>query len=162
MKTSRRPRRGAVVMSVVPLLIAAVLASGGCRAKVNSGVGFQLPEGDPELGRQAFIDLKCYACHTVEGVDLPKPMIPSADVIMLGGEVTQVRTYGRLMTAIVHPTASLSSKYAIPPGAPPPKSPMPTLNETMTVAELVNLITFLQPHYRELKRVYQTSPNMLP
>jgi hypothetical protein len=37
---------------------------------------------------------------------------------------------------------------------------MPTVNETMTVEQLVNLIAFLQPQYRELQPLYEQIPMM--
>jgi hypothetical protein len=62
------------------------------------------------------------------------------------------------MTSIIHPTESISVKSFSVPGQAAPQTPMPTLNETMTVAELVNLIVFLQPHYRELQPLYEPAP----
>lgn len=154
MNTNQTPFRHAAKL-LAGLLSAAVLAAAGCAPKINSGVGFQLPKGDALRGQQAFIDLKCFACHTVDGVELPKPIVAPASVVILGGEVTQTRTYGRLMTAIIHPTERIAMRQNGRTGTPPAKSPMPTLNTSMTVAQLVDLITFLQPHYRELQPIYQ-------
>lgn len=38
---------------------------------VPPGWQFSLPEGKAEAGRQAFIDLSCYQCHTISGEQLP-------------------------------------------------------------------------------------------
>jgi mono/diheme cytochrome c family protein len=159
MNTNRRPRRRPLRFGALAVLLAMAVATSGCPPQVNSGVGFQLPQGDADRGKQTFVALKCHACHQVDGVDLPKPTATEA-IVMLGGEVTQTRTYGRLMTAIIHPTQSLSPKFAGAAAKPPLKSPMPTFNDTMTLAQLVDLITFLQPHYRELQPIYE--PTLMP
>lgn len=139
----------------------AVLALSGCRPAATSGRGFQLPPGTPAMGKQAFIDLKCYTCHRVEGIaDLPPPTQPPEKIVVLGGEVAQVRTYGRLMTAIIHPSQSISEKMIARPEKQSKESPMPSVNEIMTVEQLINLIAFLQSQYRELQPLYEQYPMM--
>ena len=44
-------------------------ATGG----VPRGWKFSVPEGDPEAGQQAFVELQCYSCHRVTGDKLPVP-----------------------------------------------------------------------------------------
>jgi len=113
------------------------------------------------MGKQAFIDLKCYTCHRVDGIaDLPPPTQPPEKIVVLGGEVAQVRTYGRLVTAIIHPSQSISEKMITRPDPPSKESPMPSVNEIMTVDQLINLIAFLQPQYRELQPLYEQYPMM--
>ena len=113
------------------------------------------------MGKQAFIDLKCYTCHRVDGIaDLPPPTQPPEKIVVLGGEVAQVRTYGRLMTAIIHPSQSISERMIARPEKQTKESPMPTVNEIMTVEQLINLIAFLQPQYRELQPLYEQMPMM--
>ncbi|HVS23484.1 MAG TPA: hypothetical protein VMU03_07150, partial [Gammaproteobacteria bacterium] len=55
----------------------------GCGQK--SGVGFRLPDGDAARGREAFLALRCNACHHVAGLDLPNQGNGAADVA-LGGQ----------------------------------------------------------------------------
>lgn len=130
------------------LLVAALsLVLAGCGRNVKSTTAFHLPPGDAELGRVAFLALKCHACHTVKGVELPAPVIAPENVIALGGEVVRSRTYGDLLSAIVHPNDRLSDKMPPALRVRTEKSPMPAVNEVMTVAQLVNLIAFLQPKY---------------
>lgn len=129
----------------------AVLAGAGCAPSPKSGRGFRPPDGDALRGRQAFIDLKCYACHRVDGVELPAPTIAPENVVVLGGEVAQIRTYGRLVTSIIHPPpVGFSGKQALPSGQELTKPRMPTVNESMTVEQLLDIVAFLQPHYSEL------------
>lgn len=146
---------GALGMRASLILVLAgtiLMGTVGCRPAAKSGRGFQLPEGDATLGKQAFVDLKCYTCHRVDGVaDLPAPTEPAGKVVVLGGEVSQVRTYGRLMTSIIHPSATISEKMSNPTGKKFTESPMRSVNDQMTVSQLINLITFLQPRYRDLQ-----------
>lgn len=150
-------------LSLVLVLAGAVIMGAvGCRPAAKSGRGFQLPGGNAALGKQAFVDLKCFRCHRVDGVaDLPSPTEPANKVIVLGGEVSQVRTYGRLMTSIIHPSETISEKMINRSAKPVTESPMPVANDKMTVSQLINLITFLQPRYRELQPLYEQYPGGL-
>ena len=84
--------------------------------------GFSLPPGDPIAGRVAFIELKCSNCHSVFG-DAEFVRAPEYDglIVPLGGEVRVVKSYGELVTAIIHrkasarmSTSSMSTPRAIP------------------------------------------------
>lgn len=146
--------------ALLALASIAPLVMSGCQPSLKSGRGFQLPQGNAALGRQAFVDLKCYTCHRVDGVaDLPSPTEPADKVVVLGGEVSQTRTYGRLMTSIIHPSQTISEKMPNPTGKKVTESPMRAVNDTMTVSQLINLITFLQPHFRELQPIYEEYPS---
>jgi L-cysteine S-thiosulfotransferase len=109
--------------------------------------GFRLPEGDPERGKLAFAELQCQTCHPVEGVELPPPFSRSPIQVVLGGEVTRVKTYGELVTAIIHPDYEMSEKF---PGTleKGDVSPMPEFNEFMTVGQMIDIVAFLQPRYK--------------
>ena len=122
----------------------------GCDSS-QSGRRLHLPKGNPEHGQAAFIALKCTNCHTVEGVDLPRPTIQSKDVVTLGGAVPQIRTVGDLITSIIHPTESISYKLKIPGARLPSTSPMPTVNAVMTVTQMIDLVRFLQPRYSQME-----------
>jgi len=133
-------------------LIAVALFT-GCDRNVRMGKGFVFPEGDAGRGKQAFTDLECYNCHRVEGVfDLPAPTASPEKVLVLGGKVAQLRTYGDLVTAIIHPKYELSDKW--PGRANAGESPMRVSNETMTVTQLLDIVTFLHPKYQELEQLY--------
>ena len=132
--------------------VALLLVAVGCEAPVNSGRGFSLPEGDPDRGKQAFVDLKCYTCHEVRGVnDLPEPGDTVEAPVLVGGQVARVKTYGDLVTAIIHPshqlTEDLQGRWEEQSGM----SPMPEFNDSMTVRQMTDLVTFLQPSYTKLE-----------
>jgi hypothetical protein len=70
------------------LLGLAVLAGAalGCDAGARSATGFRLPDGDPQAGRAAFVELRCHSCHTVAGETvLPAPVAQPAVGVPLGG-----------------------------------------------------------------------------
>jgi sulfur-oxidizing protein SoxX len=113
----------------------------------ESPLGFRLPDGDAPAGRQAFVDLRCYACHEVPGV--PIEDIERIIHVELGGKTTHVKTYGELVTSIINPSHKIAPPYresAVLEG----QSLMSYayLNEAMTVQQLVDLVAFLQPTYQ--------------
>jgi sulfur-oxidizing protein SoxX len=122
----------------------------GCDSSLKSTSRFRLPQGSAENGRAAFVALKCTDCHSLAGVDLPKPTATPDKVVMLGGEVARLRTIGDLLTSIVHPDFAISDKLPRPKGPMPANSPMRVMNDQMTVTQLIDLVTFLQPYYKQL------------
>ena len=140
----------AVVFGFALLLVGLLV---GCDRAKRMSRGFVFPVGVEARGRQAFVELECYNCHRVDGVpDLPGPAVPSERVVILGGKVAKVRNYGDLVTAIIHPKYELSDKLVN--RAAYPESPMHVVNDRMTVAQMLDIVTFLQPHYHELEPVY--------
>jgi mono/diheme cytochrome c family protein len=132
-------------------------------ARMNKG--FRLPEGDDSRGKAAFVELKCHQCHTVAGMELPKPDGPSAISYELGGEVRVVKSYGELVTAIIQPQHVVSAKYVQQleetqrEGA---ASPMPDFNSRMTVTQLTDIVTFLHEHYQKMPPPGVNYPYYLP
>lgn len=122
----------------------------GCDRGVKSGAGFRLPEGDAEKGKAAFLALKCNTCHQVAGVDLPAPSSKGKLNVYLGGEVTKLRSYGELVTSVINPAHGLTPGFdkKLMDGAK--QSPMPEFNEVMTVAQMIDLVAFLHPRYKQL------------
>lgn len=116
----------------------------GCNTGPQSSRGFRLPDGDMARGKQAFLDLKCHTCHKVEGEDLPAP---TAFHLTLGGTTTRVKTYGELVTSIINPSHVIAPQYQAQLTAAN-LSPMPEFNHLMTVAQMIDLVAFLQPHYK--------------
>jgi hypothetical protein len=116
-----------------------------CACSPESPFGFRLPEGDAAAGRQAFVDLRCNACHEVAGV--PIEYLEGIAHVQLGGETTYVKTYGELVTSIINPSHKI-----VPPqiGVTPEGQSVMSLaylNDVMTVQQLVDLVAFLQPTY---------------
>lgn len=139
---------------VLAAIAVATLAALGCAPNTKSGRGFTMPAGNAEKGKAAFVQLKCHQCHRVDGIELPAPTGKSEMILTLGGDVNRRRTYGDLVTSIIHPTKALSDKLPVGQIKSPDQSPMPTVNNEMTVTQLVDIVTFLEPTYRQLVPLY--------
>lgn len=142
--------------TITPLVILslgmAFMLSSGCAPSPKSTRGFVFPEGDVTRGKATFVELKCYECHQVDNVDgLPNPNLPTGKVIVLGGEVRTTKTYGDLLTAIIHPEQSVTAKAADHTRS---DETMPTVNDVMTVQQMLDLVTFLSPQYQKLEPLY--------
>jgi L-cysteine S-thiosulfotransferase len=130
-----------------------VLAGTGCAPDQKSTRGFVFPEGDIVRGKETFVELGCTECHHVSGIgDLPRYEIEANKVIVLGGEVRTTKTYGDLITAIIHPSESVT---AIAGGRTDADPGMPDVNDTMTVQQMLDLVTFLSPQYVKLEPLYE-------
>jgi hypothetical protein len=84
----------------------------------------------------------------VEGVDrFSSVEVEEGLDVHLGGQVRMVKTYGELVTAIIHPDESIRpdvmKKYDLPDG----KTLMPDYTSKMTTRQMIDLVTFLQSHY---------------
>lgn len=152
-------------MKKIPLLllVGALAASlfTACQPEPKSGSGFTLPEGDVDAGKEAFVALRCYTCHTVNGVnDLPAPSETVDTPVVIGGEVARVKTYGDLLTAIVHPSHQITGALREQWTEWSQLSPMPDYGDAMTVRQMIDLTTFLQPRYIKLEPLY--TPYYIP
>ena len=119
--------------------------------------GFVLPQGDIAQGKQVFVDFNCHGCHTIPDTKFPEPLIKPPVVIDIGGKVYRVKNYGELMTSIVNPDHVISPKYLAmleKPERASAVSPMPDFSETMTIAELTDLVEFLHAQYTKLQPRY--------
>jgi len=146
------------------LIIALFLSLSACDfGGPKSARGFVLPEGDVALGKETFVDLQCHSCHKVAGVPQPQEGGPPQFSIKLGGQNTRVTTYGQLLASIINPSHRLAQGYPATLVADAGVSKMRNYNSVMTVEELVNLVTFLQPKYRVIStRPIGYYPNYLP
>ena len=99
--------------------------------------------------RLRFLELKCNTCHTVARTEMPTPSKDYAyvRVVVLGGEVRQVKTYGALVTSIINPSHSLAPGYPKELITKDNQSAMANFNDTMTVRQLIDLVAFLQSRY---------------
>jgi mono/diheme cytochrome c family protein len=129
------------------LLLAGLVILCGCEADRMSEKGFSLPPGDAARGREAFLYMHCYECHSMHGETFPS--VPGAEppFVELGGKVTKVKTYGELVTAIINPSHKLAEGYPKDLVSNDGTSRMPVYNGYMTVQELIDIVSFLQPHY---------------
>jgi len=130
------------------LLVAALLSVGAaCNSGRYTSSGFRLPaDGNPERGRQAFMDLGCHSCHAVAGVDLPKPTVQPPVPVALGGEVDAKLSDAYLVTSMIYPSYELAPypEEQITGGG---VSRMPAYADKMTVRQMVDVVAFLQSRY---------------
>ena len=153
--------------SYVALLASLALLQGCGPQGANAPAGFRLPSGNFEAGRKAFVDLRCFVCHEVNGVDAKYEGTPAARV-GLGRTVTRIKSYAELVTSIINPSHKVAPDYPanpaneVVPGSDATQVPADTkvpavkespmaiagLNDVMTVTQLVDLVAFLQPQYK--------------
>jgi hypothetical protein len=130
----------ALVISLGALMVAQIVTE-------NSPKGFVLPEGTAVKGKLAFVELGCVQCHSVYGVEFNiLPTMRATPEIQLGGARPRAMSYGMLTTAIIHPNQSIRGKsdaYVDSAG----RSLMADLNQSMTVAQMADLVAFLLDHY---------------
>ena len=130
------------------LLAAITFLLMGCTPSPESARGFRLPDGDPELGKQVFLQMQCHACHKIVDMQLPELDIEAPVSVTLGGPTTQVKTYGHLVTSVINPSHRLIAGYPEQEVSSDGESFMPSMNELMTVRQLIDLVAFLQDQYR--------------
>jgi mono/diheme cytochrome c family protein len=107
-------------------------------------VTLTLPQGDADAGREAFAALRCTACHQVTGeTTLPSPVSQNPGPEL--GPALSERPAGALATAIVSPSHSMSIDTSPETRANVEGvlSPMADYSDTMTVRQLLDLVTFL-------------------
>jgi mono/diheme cytochrome c family protein len=110
---------------------------------------FQLPEGEPEEGRQSFIAMKCYTCHKIEGEKFP---VVKADEGGVGPDLTGiggVQTPLYLFESILNPNAVIVQGEGFT--AVDGKSKMPEFHDTMTLRQVTDLVAYLASLGREPK-----------
>ena len=136
--------------SILALFLAApaMLLSACNPESTMAARGFKLPDGDPVAGREAFLYMQCHQCHSIRSERLPVIPDQAPPYVELGGAVTQVRTYGQLVTSIINPTHKLAVGYAKEVVTEDGMSKMYNYNQFMTVQELTDIVMFLQPHYK--------------
>lgn len=153
------------IPQLVMLLAVLTMATSCKEQRSRTSRGLRLPEGNEEKGRQAFQDMKCHHCHSVAGVDLPMPTAAPEVQFELGGEVRHIKSYGELVTAITQPQHGIAPAYSARAdrqigGATP--SPMPAFNDTMTVSQLTDIVTFLHSCYRKAAPPGSIYPYYMP
>jgi mono/diheme cytochrome c family protein len=98
-------------------------------------------------GQTTFAALGCINCHQVDGVSFTATGLMQPErIIPLGGEQPKAKTYGQLVTAIIHPNAAIlkdDPDFVDSEG----NTLMPDYTQMMTVQQMTDLVTFLQAHY---------------
>jgi len=133
-------------MRIVHGVIASFMMIGsmGCEIGPRSGLGLRLPDGDIIRGEQAFYELRC---NEIAGEDASTMAEHREVIVVLGGKVAHIETHGELVTSIINPSHSFPRPYPRAQIARMNPSRMPSINEKMTVEELINLTAFLQSKY---------------
>ncbi|WP_158969177.1 c-type cytochrome [Paraglaciecola sp. L3A3] len=138
-------------MLIVFTCIILISVLGACRYSPDSPIGFSLPKGDLLQGEKVFIHYQCQACHVLDGYE-DKALVKEFDTpIPLGGTTSTIKTYAQLVTSVINPSHklahrnnSIKEKLTNDDG----RSKMRVFNDVMTVQELIDLVTFLQPKYQ--------------
>lgn len=137
-----------ISISAFASCLAIVLLFTGCPMSEKSPIGFRLPEGNVTNGKAAFLEAGCVKCHSVDGVELASELADAREAnIVLGGEISRVKTYGQLVTSIIYPSHIISSKYRDEYTDENGNSIMPDFTEEMTVRQMIDITEFLQAHY---------------
>lgn len=108
--------------------------------------GFAFPEGNIEAGKTTFVVLACTECHKVSDIDWTGT--DDGLKIHLGGEVPSLKSYGELVTSIINPSHKIARSYKYETATADGQSKMRNYNEVMTVQQLIDVVTFLQPEYK--------------
>lgn len=138
---------------MIPVFIAMIIVV-GCGYGPKGSRGFTLPDGNVAMGEVKFVELGCNNCHATKTV---KQLSGDNELkVFLGGKTSRIQTYGELVTSVINPSHRLSRK--LPEGTAPPDggSPMPSLNDVMSVTDLIHIVAYLQSGY-ELRVSPRTS-----
>jgi mono/diheme cytochrome c family protein len=109
---------------------------------VPPGWKFRFPDGDPASGRAVFAKLECYQCHTIRGEAFPQTATSTGNI---GPELTGMGGHHPVeyfAESILNPNAIIVTGpgYTGADGM----SIMPDYRDTMTVAEFIDLLAYLQ------------------
>lgn len=109
---------------------------------VPRGWRFTLPVGDPNAGREVFAKLECYKCHEVKGHGFPEVSRAASE---RGPELTGMGSHHPaeyFAESIINPNAVIITEkgYTGADGL----SIMPDYRDSLTVAELIDLVAFLK------------------
>jgi putative copper resistance protein D len=126
--------RGATAREPYRLTMEQLHRQGG----IPHGWIFQPAEGDAERGRDVFVKLECFRCHTVRGESFPPPSRPGPD---LSG-MARHHPAGYLAESVINPNAVIvqAPGYTGPDGL----STMPDYRDNLTLAELDDLVAYLK------------------
>lgn len=133
------------------ILLLAGLTLVGCSQEQVANRGFSLPIGDPDNGRQVFLDYQCLQCHVLQGTEFSDDEWRLTEgegiAVELGGATTKLQTYGDLVTSIINPSHRIAKGYPLEQITEDGESKMSYYNQVMTVEELIDLVTFLRSKY---------------
>jgi len=130
-------------------LILIVLTSCATHPDYATQFRFPIEWGNIAEGQATFVDLECHQCHTVNSVDLPPYQGESPVMLELGGTIVYAKTYADLVTSIINPNHVLADEYlnTLPPDSRRGATTLMPIQDQMTVAQLIDLVTFLNSRY---------------
>lgn len=102
---------------------------------------FALPEGSATAGKELFARFQCGTCHDFSG---------KGDKVRLGGDRLTQKTYNELVTSVINPSHRIAPAW-LEKNPDATVSPMKVYNDIMTVAELVDLVTFIRSKYKVIE-----------
>ncbi|MFL1011014.1 hypothetical protein [Flavisericum labens] len=128
---------------LVFVLLCGSLLISSCNKQARA---FALPEGDIEKGKVTYKRLACNECHIISEIEWRG----GSDnlKIPLGGEVSNQKSYGELVTSVINPSHKIARFYNQKTSTEEGLSKMRNYNEVMTVQELIDLVTFLKSEYQ--------------
>lgn len=140
--------QGLVKIKLVSLILL-VLASCATHPDYATQFRFPIEWGSISEGQQAFVDLECHQCHTVNGVELPPYEGGSPVTLELGGTIVYAKTYADLVTSIINPSHVISDAYleTLPQDARGGSMSIMPFKNQMTVEQLIDLVMFLNSRY---------------
>jgi mono/diheme cytochrome c family protein len=108
---------------------------------VPPGWRLSVPPGDSRAGRGVFAKLECHKCHVIKGEQFPHAAKGPADA---GPDLTGMGSHhpaGYFLESILNPNAVIVTG----PGhtGPDGLSIMPDYRESLTVAELIDLVAYM-------------------
>jgi L-cysteine S-thiosulfotransferase len=109
---------------------------------VPFGWKFSFPSGDPQAGRAVFAKMECYQCHAIKSDSFPQSSSPGnpsgPDLTSMGGH----HPAEYLAESILNPqtVVVLGPGYTDAAGL----SIMPDYRDSLTVAELIDLVAYLK------------------
>jgi hypothetical protein len=111
------------------------------RPAASTAAGFHFPEGDAVAGRNVFVSMSCFSCHEVPGETFPAPVAQPPVPVPLTVDVTR-KTREQLAESILAPS------HIVREGAEdvdmPELSRMGDYTEALTVAQLIDLVTYIK------------------
>ncbi|HQZ30161.1 MAG: c-type cytochrome [Verrucomicrobiales bacterium] len=110
--------------------------------------GTVIPPGTATKGKSLFVEKGCYQCHSAGATKLPAVELEPRLVIELGGDLHANWTRDDYAKSVMNPNHLVSEDYKIAmirlgDHFKAENSPMPQFTEVLTVADLIDLTTFL-------------------
>jgi len=140
-------KKALIASSVIAIAVTACGPQQGTELRETDTptVTVTLPPGDIQAGRQAFLDLRCAACHAVPSEpDFPAPVSanpgPPIDARLANRDVSY------LMASIMTPSHAISTNISdeVRARLEGVLSPMGDFSGAMTVRQLVDLHAYLR------------------